>query len=162
MLTRRLRDICAAMSPRNFWKKKQGWEFQTRTLEPCGACPLHPGGAKMRGNPSWTWPCSTFRAASPASPASPQPDGSSQQFPTVPYDFNAQLYKSDREESGTVWNMNNIEKWWPACIKVYMIHMESIEPTARISRRPLRGQTSQQSETPYFHHLLCPQILEAV
>ena len=94
MLTRWIRDICAAMSPRNFWKKNGGNS--------------KPGGAKMCGNPSWTWSCSTFRAASPASPASPQPDGSSRQFPTVPYDFNAQFYKSDREESGTVWNTNNI------------------------------------------------------
>ena len=44
----------------------------------------------------------------------------------------------------------------------YGIHMESNEPTARISVKGQGGFTSRQSEPPDFHHLLCPQILEAV
>lgn len=161
MLTRRLRNIYAAMSPRNFWKTNNGGnsKIPNQDTGTMWGMSTSPGRCKDAWEPvldlallNFSGSFSCFSCFS----------STWWQFPTVPYDFNAQLYKSDREESGTVWNMNNVEKWWPACIKVYMIHMESIEPTARISRRPLRGQTSQQSETPYFHHLLCPQILEAV
>lgn len=88
------------MSPRNFWKKNNGgnskpghWNHVghvhfTREVQRCVGTRLGLGLAQLFGQLLLN-----LMAV---------PD-SSQQFPT----FNAQLYKSDREESGTVWNMNN-------------------------------------------------------